>query len=685
MEQASISESPNKTSDTKEKSKKDSPIIIPEKDKGKALGRIFSLDTWRRPEKETPQTRLSLRLGTEAVLPIKPGSTDKEEAKPEAVTKPSELTEPTETEVDEDLKEPELHLGSADEAWQRINPDRQITLVEEPTKTAPLEELPAISEQLDETELLTGDQIETTTEENQKIKAEVPEVPSESLLSVTDHEIHDLPLKSSELQARPEPAPDIIDSQIKAIDELPNSDDQPEEIAAEPEQPAQLTYEAATTTEQLITEAEAAGSGNFEPPRPPDAAESAPEPAEPEQGRPRPAADPAETLTEAHPWLADESVRNPQVETVAAAPELPPAPTFIERHTVERRLGLPSLVESISLFGLRRQQNRMERQQRHIHRHEHKQKRQTERFVAQQARANEQLSLKLTQHQTESRRQETTLKRQLKTVNQLLSRPKRIYERAAQPLREKVRILPRSVERITAPLLKPRKANKLPERLATVVNLSPKAREVVPAVAVKYASALEKASIRLSSKPAKQPSLYELPTPVFERPETNFHFTASTKPENLAEQQVKSIVADTAIEQVIQLPQGHHLEQSAWHSIEVDNTGKAVEHPVFDYGQEFTHEQHQEARQQVNLPQWAAAPVSLATNAGGYSSPTTNLTPQPLMPTLPPKMVNPPTIKFENTIREHTQFKLSTADPYALFLVVLVIVFLALAGLIVIH
>jgi hypothetical protein len=42
-------------------------------------------------------------------------------------------------------------------------------------------------------------------------------------------------------------------------------------------------------------------------------------------------------------------------------------------------------------------------------------------------------------------------------------------------------------------------------------------------------------------------------------------------------------------------PLDHHFEQSAWHTIEVDSkTGQAAEQPSFNYGSEFTHEQHQE-------------------------------------------------------------------------------------------
>lgn len=43
------------------------------------------------------------------------------------------------------------------------------------------------------------------------------------------------------------------------------------------------------------------------------------------------------------------------------------------------------------------------------------------------------------------------------------------------------------------------------------------------------------------------------------------------------------------------IPADHRLETSAWHSIEVDSkTGKAVEKPTFEYGQEYHHERAQE-------------------------------------------------------------------------------------------
>lgn len=56
---------------------------------------------------------------------------------------------------------------------------------------------------------------------------------------------------------------------------------------------------------------------------------------------------------------------------------------------------------------------------------------------------------------------------------------------------------------------------------------------------------------------------------------------------------------EEAIEEQLKVPEGHHIETSAWHSIEVDNkTGRAAENPLITYGEEFRHEQHQELLRQ---------------------------------------------------------------------------------------
>ena len=59
-----------------------------------------------------------------------------------------------------------------------------------------------------------------------------------------------------------------------------------------------------------------------------------------------------------------------------------------------------------------------------------------------------------------------------------------------------------------------------------------------------------------------------------------------TRPETVPPP-VRTAVAETAVEQVLHLPPDHRLLKSAWHSIEVDKSGKMVERPVFAYGHEF--------------------------------------------------------------------------------------------------
>ena len=50
-----------------------------------------------------------------------------------------------------------------------------------------------------------------------------------------------------------------------------------------------------------------------------------------------------------------------------------------------------------------------------------------------------------------------------------------------------------------------------------------------------------------------------------------------------------------ALEKQREIPDDRRIETSAWHAIEVDKkTGKAVENPTLEYGEEFKYEQHQE-------------------------------------------------------------------------------------------
>ena len=66
----------------------------------------------------------------------------------------------------------------------------------------------------------------------------------------------------------------------------------------------------------------------------------------------------------------------------------------------------------------------------------------------------------------------------------------------------------------------------------------------------------------------------------------------------------------------LEIPKEHHIETSAWHTIEVDSrTGKAVENPTFAYGHEYYHERAQEATPRDDNRNAAAGEVALVAAA----------------------------------------------------------------------
>ena len=77
-------------------------------------------------------------------------------------------------------------------------------------------------------------------------------------------------------------------------------------------------------------------------------------------------------------------------------------------------------------------------------------------------------------------------------------------------------------------------------------------------------------------------------------PENNNPVKQETVPDLFAELPIEA----RQIAERLAIPQNHELQQSSWHTIEVDKqTGRAVDDPVLAYGEEFHHEQHQETRQ----------------------------------------------------------------------------------------
>ncbi len=73
---------------------------------------------------------------------------------------------------------------------------------------------------------------------------------------------------------------------------------------------------------------------------------------------------------------------------------------------------------------------------------------------------------------------------------------------------------------------------------------------------------------------------------------------------------------ETETAEQLEIPAEHHLETSAWHTIEVDTkTGKAVENPTFAYGQEYYRERAKEAIPRTDGQKQAAGEVALVAAA----------------------------------------------------------------------
>ena len=58
---------------------------------------------------------------------------------------------------------------------------------------------------------------------------------------------------------------------------------------------------------------------------------------------------------------------------------------------------------------------------------------------------------------------------------------------------------------------------------------------------------------------------------------------------------VESKPDQTEAEQELKVPEGHRVERSAWHAVEVDSRGHAVEDSVIEYGSEYYKERAKES------------------------------------------------------------------------------------------
>jgi hypothetical protein len=193
----------------------------------------------------------------------------------------------------------------------------------------------------------------------------------------------------------------------------------------------------------------------------------------------------------------------------------------------------------------------------------------------------------------------------------------------------------------------------------------------------KYAVALERTRAKLHNQTKRKMDVLNEDKQEAHRRQALGEKSASTKSE-IEPHTVRAAVAETAIEQVLQIPPGHHLQRSSWHTIEVDKLGRAVENPVFAYGEEFQHEQHQETwHDNVSMATSGQAAVDYV-NTGTYSDSSQQAT------TKMAKPVSKTTtdVKLKSFRQELTQFQLTNTDQKLLLLAMLLIIFLAVFGLV---
>ena len=135
------------------------------------------------------------------------------------------------------------------------------------------------------------------------------------------------------------------------------------------------------------------------------------------------------------------------------------------------------------------------------------------------------------------------------------------------------------------------------------------------------------------------------------------------------------------------VPKGHRIERSAWHNIEVDEHGKAVQESAIEYGHEYYKERVHEVapKQQVDSAAGEVALVAAALNDASAQAvpPVSPTAPASSFTTATPQQVQP------NPLKRRTQTVLKTvttppSTPFAtivwfVVLVVIAIVVFAIA------
>jgi hypothetical protein len=186
------------------------------------------------------------------------------------------------------------------------------------------------------------------------------------------------------------------------------------------------------------------------------------------------------------------------------------------------------------------------------------------------------------------------------------------------------------------------------------------------------------------SKPASIPETWQQPAgqkPELGKGQSRQEGSVNTRPETVPSP-VRTAVAETAVEHVLHLPPDHRLLKSAWHSIEVDKSGKAVEQPVFVYGHEFMQEQRQEA-QSYKAPLTAVQTGLLAFSDDSRSLNTDfGVQPASLQSSSSPSS---PNVRIEKSALEPTQWRLTRTDQTVGLIIIITIILLSITGLILLY
>ncbi len=133
--------------------------------------------------------------------------------------------------------------------------------------------------------------------------------------------------------------------------------------------------------------------------------------------------------------------------------------------------------------------------------------------------------------------------------------------------------------------------------------------------------------------------------------------------------------------QLPEVPDNHHVESSVWHNIEVDNqTGRAVENPVFHYGDEFQRERGHETKDNDNQEEDVIATASGQLAVGGVTDLGLSSASPASTPSSASSQKRPTTLanRLESTLRDRRNYQSVIPDTWLWGILVVVIITLVL-------